>query len=54
MDAQHVDVPERGVVRLTGLINPMRTVAGVTEVIKSVEGVEKVICEAERHPLAKM
>ena len=49
-----IDVPEPGVVKLTGLINPMRTVAGVTEVIKSVSGVEKVICEAERHPLAKM
>ena len=49
-----IDVPEPGVVRLTGLINPMRTVAGVTEVIKSVAGVEKVICEAERHPMAKM
>ena len=49
-----IDVPEPGVVRLTGLINPMRTVAGVTEVIKSVTGVEKVICEAERHPMAKM
>jgi cytidylate kinase len=49
-----IDVPEPGVVKLTGLINPMRTVAGVTEVIKSVAGVEKVICEAERHPLAKM
>jgi hypothetical protein len=32
----------------------MRTVAGVTEVIKSVAGVEKIICEAERHPMAKM
>ena len=49
-----IDVPELGVVRLTGLINPMRTVAGVTELIKSVPGVEKVICEAERHPLAKV
>jgi len=49
-----IEVPEPGVVRLTGLINPMRTVAGVTEVIKSVAGVKKVICEAERHPLAKI
>jgi hypothetical protein len=32
----------------------MRTVAGVTELINSVPGVEKIICEAERHPLAKM
>ena len=50
----HIEVPETGVVKLTGLINPMRTVAGVTELIKSVPGVKKVICEAERHPLAKM
>ena len=49
-----IEVPEPGVVRLTGLINPMRTIAGVTELIKSVQGVEKVICEAERHPLAKI
>lgn len=46
-----IEVPEKGVVKLTGLINPMRTVAGVTEIIKSVPGVTKVICEAERHPL---
>lgn len=49
-----IEVPQPGVVRLTGLINPMRTVAGITELIKSVAGVEKVICEAERHPLAKI
>jgi cytidylate kinase len=50
----HIEVPEPGVVRLTGLINPMRTVAGVTELIKSVSGVERIVCEAERHPLAKL
>lgn len=50
----HIEVPEPGVVKLTGLINPMRTVAGVTELIKSVSGVEKIICEAERHPMAKV
>ena len=49
-----IEVPEPGVVKLTGLINPMRTVSGVTELIKSVPGVQKIICEAERHPLAKM
>lgn len=49
-----IEVPEPGVVKLTGLINPMRTVAGVTELIKSVSGVQKIICEAERHPLAKV
>jgi osmotically-inducible protein OsmY len=49
-----IEVPEPGVVKLTGLINPMRTVAGVTELIKSVPGVQKIICEAERHPLVKM
>jgi hypothetical protein len=50
----HIEVPQPGVVKLTGLINPMRTEAGVTELIQSVPGVSKVICEAERHPLAKM
>lgn len=50
----HIDVPEKGVVKLTGLINPMRTVAGVTEVVEAVSGVSKVICEAERHPLPKL
>ena len=49
-----IDVPQRGVVKLTGLISPMRTAAGITELIKSVAGVKKVICEAERHPLAKI
>lgn len=46
-----IEVPEKGVVKLTGLINPMRTVAGVTEIVKSVSGVTKVVCKAERHPL---
>lgn len=50
----HIEVTEPGVVKLTGLINPMRTVAGVTELVKSLPGVKKVICEAERHPLAKI
>jgi len=49
-----IEVPEPGVVRLSGLISPMRTVTGVTELIKSVQGVQKVICEAERHPLANI
>jgi osmotically-inducible protein OsmY len=49
-----IDVPQPGVVKLTGLISPMRTAAGITELIKSVTGVEKVICEAERHPLAEI
>ena len=50
----YIDVPEPGIVKLTGMINPMRTVGGVTELIKSVPGVKEVICEAERHPLAKI
>ena len=49
-----IDVPQPGVVKLTGLISPMRTAAGITELIKSVTGVEKVICEAEQHPLAEI
>ncbi|MEJ2730752.1 MAG: cytidylate kinase-like family protein [Deltaproteobacteria bacterium] len=49
-----IDVPQPGVVKLTGLISPMRTAAGITELIKSVAGVEKVICEADQHPLAEL
>ena len=49
-----IEVPELGVVKLTGLINPMHTVAGVTKVIKSVSGVKRVICEAEQHPLGEI
>ena len=50
----HIDVPKRGVLKRTGLINPMRTVADVTELIKSVPGVEKIICETKRHQMAKL
>ncbi|MFO7985156.1 MAG: cytidylate kinase-like family protein [Desulfatiglandaceae bacterium] len=49
-----IEVPDPGVVKLTGLINPMHTVAGVTEVIRQVPGVAKIISEAERHPLAEL
>ena len=49
-----VEVPDIGVVRITGLINPMHTKAGVVEIVKSVSGVSKVIFEAERHPLPKI
>jgi cytidylate kinase len=49
-----VEVPDRGVVRISGLINPMHTKAGVVEIVKSVSGVSKVIFEAERHPLPKI
>lgn len=48
------DVPERGVVKITGLINPMRTVGGVLEIVKGVPGVKDVICKAERHPLGNI
>jgi cytidylate kinase len=48
------EVPERGVVKITGLINPMRTVGGVLEIVRAVHGVKDVICEAERHPLANI
>ena len=47
-----IEVPQPGVVKLTGLIDPMRTVAGVAEVARQVPGVEKVISAAERHPMA--
>ena len=48
------EVPETGVVKITGLINPMRTVGGVLEIVRAVPGVKDVVCEAERHPLAKI
>ncbi len=49
-----IEVPEIGTVRITGLINPMHTRAGVVEIVKSVPGVTKVLFEAERHPLPKI
>ena len=49
-----IEVPETGTVRITGLINPMHTRAGVLEIVKSVPGVSNVIFEAERHPLPKI
>ena len=48
------EVPEIGVVKITGLINPMRTVGGVLEIVRAVPGVQDVICEAERHPMANI
>jgi cytidylate kinase len=48
------EVPENGVVKITGLINPMRTVGGVLEIVRAVPGVKDVICEAERHPMANI
>jgi len=48
------EVPEPGIVKITGLINPMRTVGGILEIVKSVPGVKQVICEAERHPLGEI
>jgi cytidylate kinase len=48
------EVPEPGVLRITGLINPMRTVGGVLEIVRAVRGVKDIVCEAERHPLANI
>ncbi|RLB80958.1 MAG: hypothetical protein DRH15_07100 [Deltaproteobacteria bacterium] len=48
------EVPEPGVVRITGMISPMRTVGGILEIVKSVPGVKQVICEAEGHPLGEI
>ncbi|MBL7174025.1 MAG: cytidylate kinase-like family protein [Desulfobacteraceae bacterium] len=45
------EVPETGVVKITGLINPLHTVGDVLEIVRAVPGVKDVICEAERHPL---
>jgi len=49
-----IEVPQPGVVKLTGVIDPMRTVAGIAEVAQQVPGVEKVISAAERHPMAEL
>ncbi len=49
-----IEVPRPGVVKLTGLIDPMRTVAGVSELVREVPGVEKVVSAAERHPMAEL
>jgi len=48
------EVPETGVVKITGLINPMRSEGGVLEIVRAVDGVKDVICEAERHPMAEI
>ncbi|MBW2096324.1 MAG: cytidylate kinase-like family protein [Deltaproteobacteria bacterium] len=48
------EVPETGVVKIMGLINPMRTVGGVLEIVRAVPGVKDIICEAERHPMANI
>ena len=45
------EVPETGVVKITGLINPLHTVGDVLEIVRAVPGVKDVVCEAERHPL---
>jgi cytidylate kinase len=49
-----IEVPEPGVVRLTGLINPPRSTTGMIELVQSVSGVKKVICEAKKYPSIKM
>lgn len=49
-----IEVPDPGVVKLSGMIDPMHTVAGVSEVIKQVSGVKQVISEAQRHPLPEL
>ena len=54
LDELGVEVPRPGVVKLTGLIDPMRTVAGVSEVARQVPGVEKVVSAAQRHPMAEL
>ena len=48
------DVPEPGVVEITGMISPMRTTGGIVEIVKSVPGVKKVYCRAEQHPLGEI
>jgi hypothetical protein len=39
------DVPERGVVQITGSLNPLESESGLLEVVKSVPGVLEVRSE---------
>ncbi len=48
------DVPEPGVVEITGMISPMRTIGGIVEIVNSVPGVKKVYCKAQQHPLGEI
>ena len=50
----HIEVTEPGVVKLTGIINPLRSASGMIDLVKSVSGVNRVICEAEQHPSVDM
>jgi hypothetical protein len=38
----HIDVPERGVVQITGSLNPLESESGLLEVVKGVPGVLEV------------
>ena len=38
----HIDVPERGVVHITGFLNPLESESGLLEVVKGVPGVLEV------------
>ena len=41
----HIDVPERGVVQITGSLNPLESESGLLEVLKGVPGVLEVRSE---------
>ena len=41
----HIDVPERGVVQITGSLNPLESESGLLEVVKGVPGVLEVRSE---------
>ena len=41
----HIDVPERGVVHITGSLNPLESESGLLEVVKGVPGVLEVRSE---------
>ena len=41
----HIDVPERGIVHITGSLNPLESESGLLEVVKGVSGVLEVKLE---------
>lgn len=41
----HIEVPEKGVVQITGSINPLESEGRLLEVVKGVQGVKEVRSE---------
>lgn len=50
----HFEVTEPGVVKISGIIHPLRSASSIIDIVKSVSGVDRVICAAEKHPSVKM